>query len=43
MIAIAMIAFFVMILAWLLVPTDGSTEEVLAAAVTPLVPGDVTA
>ena len=42
MIAIAMILFFVMVLAWLLAPTDAMPVEA-PETVTALVPGDATA
>ena len=42
MIAIALILFFAMILAWLLAPTDSSPAEA-AEAGPALVPGDATA
>ena len=42
MIAIAMILFFAMILAWLLAPTDSAPTEATEPA-TSLVPGDATA
>ena len=42
MIAIAMILFFAMILAWLLAPTDSAPAEASEAG-TALVPGDARA